>query len=108
MHSATRAEFFGLDSALPELAPRFVGLIGADTWFDIEVEVRDAADAKSAQVDVFMNGVLVNSASVPHSDAFGSSIAIENHHAGSVLEISTLEIQELSPLESDRSSPLPK
>jgi len=108
MHSATRAEFFGLDSALPELAPRFVGLVGADTWFDIEVEVRDAADAKSAQVDVFMNGVLVNSASVPHSDAFGSSIAIENHHAGSVLEISTLEIQELSPLESDRSSPLPK
>jgi hypothetical protein len=94
--------------ALPwkDFAPRRVSLVGADTWFDLEVEVREEDAGESVRVEVRVNGALVNAAVVPRADGMGGSLGFENHHQGSVLEVSTLEIQDLSASANDRA-PLP-
>jgi hypothetical protein len=89
-------------------APRRVGLVGADTWFDLDVDVRDSADRRFVHVNVLLNGVLVNSAEFARSEGLGGAIALENHHDGSVIEVSTLEVLDLSARASDRSPPPPR
>jgi hypothetical protein len=95
-------------NAAREYAPRRAGLIGADTWFDLDVDVHDDESGEAVIVEVSLNGVLVNAARVPSTEQLGGCIAFHNHHPGSVLEVSKLEILELSAPASDPAPPQPR
>ncbi|MBL8857937.1 MAG: DUF1080 domain-containing protein [Planctomycetes bacterium] len=98
------------DASLGEvhmIAPRRVGLVGEDTWFDLAVTVK-SSPVEGAAVTVEVNGARVNYAGLDAEVPDHGAIAIDAGHAGSVLEIETLDLYDLSVRANDPKPPPPR
>ncbi len=68
-------------------------LVGADTWFEYRLACTDEADG--VRVRAWINGVLFNDV-LDRSRRFAKGrIGLEQHHAGSVIEMKSLSIRSL-------------
>jgi hypothetical protein len=76
-------------------APRLVSLVGADTWFDLRVNVANDRRHGSILVFVEINGAFVNFHEIAHRQLHSGAVALEQHHEGSVLEVKELEVRDL-------------
>ncbi len=66
-------------------------LIAADTWVDLEVDVRDGEQGTT--VTVFLNGVLVNR--MVHADGFEpGGLALRCDHDGTVFKIQNIRVRQ--------------
>lgn len=75
------------------LAPRAVQLVPADTWFELVVTCQDTPDGN--RVAVSINGLELNSF-IDRERRFAQGvIALEQHHEGSRLEVTEVELQQL-------------
>jgi len=75
--------------------PRTVGLVGAGTWFDLDVSVVDEPDGVGTLVTVDVNGVTVRTARVTGLHGRAGGIAIEQGHEGSLVQFGAIETRVL-------------
>ncbi|MBI5361637.1 MAG: DUF1080 domain-containing protein [Planctomycetes bacterium] len=79
--------------SFPGLASLGTQLVGADTWCDYRLECTDVADG--VRLRAWINGVLFNDVVDHTRKASKGRIGLEQHHAGSVVELRSLAIREL-------------
>ncbi len=79
--------------SLYALAPILAQLVAADTWFEYRVRCRE--EAEGAHVTIRVNGVIVNDYVDAERRHARGHVALQQHHDGSVVEISELAIRDL-------------
>jgi glucose/arabinose dehydrogenase len=80
--------------SLLDLAPISAQLVADDTWFDLGIRCVD--EAGGTRVQVRINGVLFTDYLDKDKRYASGSVAIEQHHEGSVLEVKKLELRDIS------------
>lgn len=79
--------------SFPGLASLGTQLVGADTWCDYRLECTDVADG--VRLRAWINGVLFNDVVDRTRKAGKGRIGLEQHHAGSVVELRSLALRAL-------------
>ena len=75
------------------LAPRKVGLVPQDTWFDLVVRCETTPEGN--RITVRINGAEVNSGIDTAKKFAKGRVMLEQHHEGSVLEVKDLDVRDL-------------